>query len=564
MMNKINKSTLLICLLLMATSAFAASEAEYKKLAKTYTLNADGSQEYRCNMELTLFTHTAMNGTYGESFIVYNPEYQELKIHSSYTKQKDGNIIKTPDNAFVEVLPHSAADAPAYNHLKEMVVVHTGLELGATIYLDYSILTKPGYLPALDIYDEPLQSSPVKEYTYTIVLPESVQLSYTLQNYKAKPATQVSNGTKTMKWTLQNLPAASRNPFVSAMNGDIPFFTATTFVSEKEALNALYKQFNPQNDPQLEGIAESICENKNKDTEKLEAILDYVINNLDNSQLSLAETGFRLRPVDDVINTAYGTAAEKINILSGLLNAAGIQAEPAALYRVNAEKGCGLNAISELFVIAQADGKEYLLTPTSKRMATAGSLGNIVPSFKLANGERLTFDAPDTDINYKVDITLTPEKAENQITSQTGNAQRPYFSEDKASGSSSQSLKVKNGYVLVNLPDAPVSLANSSFCRMNSTRKENLRMPCKANEQYTYTVHIPEGMELRTPAVNKTISNAAGQVIYSIEKDGNTAKITRSLQLSKQLYTPAEYKDLRTLLTEWGSTDNKILLLSIL
>ena len=168
------------------------------------------------------------------------------------------------------------------------------------------------------------------------------------------------------------------------------------------------------------------------------------------------------------------------------MNAAGIQAEPAALYRVNAEKGCGLNAISELFVIAQADGKEYLLTPTSKRMATAGSLGNIVPSFKLANGERLTFDAPDTDINYKVDITLTPEKAENQITSQTGNAQRPYFSEDKASGSSSQSLKVKNGYVLVNLPDAPVSLANSSFCRMNSTRKENLRMPCKANTRIPF------------------------------------------------------------------------------
>lgn len=28
-----------------------------------------------------------------------------------------------------------------------MVVVHTGLELGATIYLDYSVVTRPGYLP---------------------------------------------------------------------------------------------------------------------------------------------------------------------------------------------------------------------------------------------------------------------------------------------------------------------------------------------------------------------------------------------------------------------------------
>ena len=114
-----HKLAFLLCLLLMATTAFGASEAEYKKLAKTWTLNADGSQEFRYDMELTLFTHTAMNGTYGESFIVYNPQYQELKINSSYTKQKDGTIVKTPDNAFVEVLPRNAADAPAYNHLKE-------------------------------------------------------------------------------------------------------------------------------------------------------------------------------------------------------------------------------------------------------------------------------------------------------------------------------------------------------------------------------------------------------------------------------------------------------------
>lgn len=87
MTNILHKLALLLCLLAITASAFAGPEAEYKKLSKAYTLNADGSQEFRYNMELTLFTHTAMNGTYGESFIVYNPQYQELKINSSYTKQ---------------------------------------------------------------------------------------------------------------------------------------------------------------------------------------------------------------------------------------------------------------------------------------------------------------------------------------------------------------------------------------------------------------------------------------------------------------------------------------------
>ena len=111
------KLILLLSLLAMTVTSFAASEAEYGKVSKAWTLHADGSQEYRSSMELTLFTHTAMNSTYGESFIVYNPDFQTLKIHSSYTRQKDGTIVKTPDNAFVEVLPRFAADAPAYNQL---------------------------------------------------------------------------------------------------------------------------------------------------------------------------------------------------------------------------------------------------------------------------------------------------------------------------------------------------------------------------------------------------------------------------------------------------------------
>ena len=69
----------LVVLLFMVAPAKAVSEAEFGKLHKTYILHTDGSQEMRVQKELTLFTHTAMNRLYGESFIVYNPEFQELK-----------------------------------------------------------------------------------------------------------------------------------------------------------------------------------------------------------------------------------------------------------------------------------------------------------------------------------------------------------------------------------------------------------------------------------------------------------------------------------------------------
>ena len=67
-MNKINTRNRwifrLLCLcLLIPTLAWAANEAEYKKLSKSYTLHADNSQEFRYVMELTLYTHTARHRT---------------------------------------------------------------------------------------------------------------------------------------------------------------------------------------------------------------------------------------------------------------------------------------------------------------------------------------------------------------------------------------------------------------------------------------------------------------------------------------------------------------------
>ena len=49
----------------------------------------------------------------------------------------------------------------------------------------------------------------------------------------------------------------------------------------------------------------------------------------------------------------------------------------------------------------------------------------------------------------------------------------------------------------------------------------------------------------------------------SVKKNGRTATVTRSLELNKQLYTPAEYKDLRQLLTEWSDVNGKTLLFSV-
>lgn len=558
-----HKLAFLLCLLLMATTAFGAPEAEYKKLAKTWTLNADGSQEFHYNMELTLFTHTAMNGTYGESFIVYNPQYQELKINSSYTKQKDGTIIKTPDNAFVEVLPRNAADAPAYNHLKEMVVVHTGLELGATIYLDYTVTSKPGYLPEVDVFEELLQSSPVKEYILTIVTPETKELACTLANNPTKASVKQSGGIRTTSWTLRNLPASSRAPFVSVKNGDVPFLAATTYASEGEALATLLRQFNPSGDPQLATLAESLIEGKDKDEDKLKAILEYTTSHIANNRLTLDQTGYRLRPADAVISTAYGTEAEKANLLASLLNGAGFKAEPTVTYQAHADKGLALKAIDQLLVSCMVNGELYLFSTTSSRRPQTVNFDR-TPLFSLQTGKPVAVAVPqDYQIKSDIAVSFKDGKVTTSTTESVGKALMPYFTTGNSKNNQTVPLKVENGYTTISLPDAGYGFSHLPYGYLNSQRKENLLIPRPVSEVYTYTIECPENMELRTPETDKTIRNAAGSLTIAVKKNGRMATVTRSLELNKQLYTPAEYKDLRRLLAEWSDVNGKTLLFSV-
>lgn len=338
-----------LAMLILAFPVKAASEAEFGKLSKAYTLHADGSQEMRVQKELTLFTHAAMNRVYGESFIIYNPEFQTLKIHDSYTRQKDGTIVKTPENAFVEVLPSVAADAPAYNGLKEMVVVHTGLELGATIYLDYSVVTRPGYLPELDVCEQVEELSPIREYVFSLSVPESKPLHYEWLNGKAAPVVKTADGMKTVTWTLKNVQPRPYSLEVSLPAGNVQAVVASTYASKADALKVIKQQLE-SNEKDVSELAQKLTASAQTTEQKKELLTAYV-EGLGNCRLTLLQTGYRLRPVSEVIRSAYGTEAEKAALLVALQQAVGIRAEIKAAFPKTEDKdAAGLAAVSGLFV----------------------------------------------------------------------------------------------------------------------------------------------------------------------------------------------------------------------
>jgi len=174
----------LIFVISFASSQEFRSDAVFEKIVKEYTLHIDGSIEFHYYKKLKLNTHFSFNRLYGETFIIYNPNNQTLTINKA---EKDGNVVKSPDNAFNEVLPRFARDAPYYNHLREMVVTHTGLEVGAVIELDYTLISHADYFPGLMGNEIITESSPVSEEEIIIRIPKGMELNYKVYNIRTGP-----------------------------------------------------------------------------------------------------------------------------------------------------------------------------------------------------------------------------------------------------------------------------------------------------------------------------------------------------------------------------------------
>ncbi|WP_307758729.1 DUF3857 domain-containing protein [uncultured Mediterranea sp.] len=528
----------LALLLSMALTAQATPEARFGKLSKTYTLHADGSQELRVQKELTLYTHAAMNSLYGETFIVYNPQYQQLEIHDSYTQQKDGTIIRTPANAFVEVLPSAAANAPAYNGLKEMVVVHTGLELGATICLDYSIKSRAGYLPELDICCPIKELSPIDEFTFRIEVPEGKTLHYELLNASARPAEANKDGMKSITWKLKNVePRPYSYPSLrsslglvqQAASGMMPVLVASTWTNYADALKSLTRQFVPGDRTVIEAKLTELKQAAQKDSTDLRTAIAAYMDGLYRSnqcKVSLQDAGYRLRPASDVILSAYGTQAELVNLDVMLQKTAGLKAEVAVCaLRPSVADNCGLGSI--VSVVAKSDA-------TPKGVALQGT-----------EEARLQ--------SYMTVTDLQVQPLELPFRSIQGTQQ------DVLEVKADNSQSLPNGWQIVSLKPISVALPLYAYAA-NTTIRENILLPQTVTMTSKTQVKLPAGASW-IPKADKELTNKCGKVSFTYRSDADGVTVTRSISITQQLLTPQTYRDFYALMAEWRDTNNHTLLL---
>ncbi len=594
----------ILAIILIINSTFAQEEnadAVFLKITKEYKLNEDGSTEFSYSKQLKLLTYYSFHRLYGETFIVYNPDFQELEINKSFTTMADGKVIKSPDNAFNKVLPRFAANIPAYNNLREMVVTHTGLERNAVINLYYTIKNSKEFLPALMGNEILGESSPVKEMIIKIKIPKNHELHYKAFNISIAPVITSENNMQVFTWAFKNLPASSKESFREQNN----LFTPRLEFSSAIDLHRVYDWF--VNQPAFyykvgKQMAETVDNIVAEEKDQMKIILklqELVVNNLKDYHIPLVYTGYRCRTTKETWKSNGGTQLEKSILLTALLRQTNINANPVVVIPSKFyEKEIGNLLMFDKFLV-QVNPKNY-----GQLYLSSTHIDNKNLKFNLSGNTILLLDAAIESLKTYEEklskneiyfgcgyVIQNPEKIAGTTEIELSGNLNPYlqFFKDSANaknyltnGISSNDIKSfqinklnefkskihydiekedpfdKQGdYLFWNLPVVKNGIDSWHINLLTKKRISPLEIPSTIKETYNYTIVLPENMELVNPEANIEIKNEVGNISIKVQKIKDEILIKRSISLPEKIIDVNNYKAFKEIMNLWQNKKYK-------
>jgi len=598
-----NKLVFLVTAILSTLATLAQevnSDAVYKEQTKEYTLNKDGSWTYHYSHKLLINTYYAFHSLYGEDFIVYDPAFQKLKINRSVTTMADGKQVATPDNAYNELLPGFAANVPAWNRLREMVVTHTALERGATIDFDYLLSTTKGYTPALIGNEVLMMNSPVKKLTFIVHFPSGAAFNYEQFNIPLKPVVEKQNGNTTYTWTLTNLAAALREDFRPREQQNKPRIVFVAVPKSKDIISGFASQeaFKCEIPAEVQVASATAVKGIDKPLLKTLKLQEKVANELNTWQVPLQNTGYKLRNASATWQSNGGTETEKAILLAGMLRLQNIQAEPVAVVpeRYYAKKVASpalfertlvkvnIQGLDPIFLSpVQVEQQDLRFSLAGKRIIslvpgkiqTSEVIGESKNTLALSGNLELTAEQGlKGDLNLELGGRLNPwlrlqkdsTYASNLLSNTFGNAKVTEIIKGKTeidlssfnfNAVTGPVAMEHTGHIFLKLPWAPAASESWHMTELVSMRVEPLEIPFPVEESYDLFITLPEGISLASPVEKLDLKNEFGSVTISVSTEGNQLHIVRKLFLTQTFVPVEKYDVFKTLMNSWNSKKSR-------
>ena len=590
----------LVCTLTLVATQLNAQDdkydAYYFTLTREYTLNPDGSMDYRFVKQQKLLSYRAFNNLYGETFIVYNPLSQKLKINEVYTTMADGKKVIAPENAFNEVLPGFAANAPAYNTLREMVITHTGLERNATINLDYQIHTEKGNFPALMGQEILAEAEPVKSLVIRIRIPAGQNLYYKVFNGDYQPEKTIEGTFQVYTWKLNDLPAISAEEAQQGMNESFPRLIFSTSDNREEVFSFLTNQsaFMFASTEEMKNTVNGWLADIRDKFEKVLKLQEKVVNDLRLYPIPLRVSLYKCRTPEQTWNNNGGTPVEKATLFVALLKSAGIDAQVVAITRTAftddkiatladiedfavkiefKDKGTWYYSVTALntanlkytlpgksFIALKPDGR-YTVTKSE----TPAQMVKVIGTFIVSSDPRLTGEVSmyfEGAIYPFAGLSRDKKKMKNSLSgnligNDTTNLKISTLNIENGfqtyTVQSEKPFRKDSNYYYFNLPAVTLGIENWGIKTLSQKRETPFEIPSMADESYSFTITLPATLTCFTPAKRLAISNKAGTFVWEVKNENGKLIVKRQLKFTKRLFPLSEYAEFKILMDYWNN-----------
>lgn len=552
-MEILKKNILLLLILAIATPIFAKKydrDAVYKIISKTYTLNEDGSTDYRERKELKIFT-TMTFDAFGETFIPYNPYFQILTINEACVVREDGTKVETPANAFNPMLPEYCTKCERLNTIREMVVTHTGLEHNATIVLDYTIHSKNFFFANLleSIYLS--ESVPVEKYEITVSAPSSMNVNFCLNfdNLTYRKIQTTDNKSITTKWIFNDITPASSDEYLPKSSTPTLSFTTLRGYEDLVILLAQQQSLNKFSNGKITDFFNDYLKDTQGDKERILAVRDYIATYIVTRRVNPKLLNYVLASPEHVWNSNCAIRAEKDILLSGVLQSLGYNATLSFVYSKLAEEleTCVCVVVESDTVLVSANEPEELSLEAFLAPATLITQnGNILKLLQKP---------------IKIDV-------ETVVNFEDNNLETPviqYIRKDVSSPKNSRIIagEINPVYVLSKKSDEYyiLTVGESGYGTMLrseeifSKRKHAISVP-QCDENYVYHINLPESARCLTNSFSETASVAGVKLHLETKVDGRQVTVTRRLTLPNHQIPAKEAEKVKALLGKWESAHN--------
>ncbi|HYT75337.1 MAG TPA: DUF3857 domain-containing protein [Vicinamibacterales bacterium] len=272
---------------------------------------------------------------WGQIVVGYSAATEKLDVPFVRVRKADGSVVETPASSIQDLTSPVQRVAPVYTDFRQKHVTVQSLRPGDT--LEFSIVTT--------IYAALAPGEFWTEYGFnddSIVMDEQLDIDVpagrrVLLKMRPgfEPTTKETDGRRVYHWshshTVRDDDSAEAQKKKKKKNADEPEYAPirlTTFQSWEAVGHwfAMLEETARTPTPDVRQKARELVAGKTTESQKLDALYDFVSKDFRYVSLSLGAGRYQPRPAASVLHDAYGDCKDKHTLLASLIDAVGLQA----------------------------------------------------------------------------------------------------------------------------------------------------------------------------------------------------------------------------------------------